>query len=427
MCTRVCSFVLVVALLLLAPAAAAADVPSDSSDTTESHPGVEASIDPLPEDWADARSTVVHHAEDYVGTYGATTIYERESLVYSAPPPLRYNRAEGLVVGIQRDPLSLSSSDQARLYGQVGYATALRDIRYTVGLESRLYRADETALKVGVAYRKQTITPDRWKTAWAENSLVGLGFEYDFFDYHETEGVTAYAVQSLPRTIRLTAGFRAEDHRSLDKNTDWSVFETGNFRPNPAVNEGRLESVFASVTGGRIRDRNDLPAGSAARLTVEHGSGLENTSAYTRIEGDARGFLRLSPETSLGLRVRGGSVTSDAPLQKQFTLGGIGSVRSVDQNALRGTRMLLANAEYIIDGATVFDDVLDDLFVTAFADAGWVGAPGERFRTDDIVPSAGFGIGLDERSVRLDVSWPLRDLPGTDSGPSLWLRFTPNF
>ena len=418
------------ALLLAAPAHALPDVPPDSSDTPDAPPAAtegDASIDPLPGSWPEARSAVTRHADDYVGLDDATAVYEQESLVYRTPPAFRYNRAEGLVVGLQREPLSLDNEDEAKLYGQFGYATALRDIRYTVGLESRLYRENATALKVGVAYQKQTIAPDRWKTSWAENSGVGIGFEYDFFDYYEAEGVTAYALQTLPATLRLTAGFRSEDHRTLAKNTDWSVFETGRFRPNPAVDEGRLEAVFASLTGGTIRDREDLPSGAAFRVSVERGSALGDASAYTRVEGDARGFLRLTTDTRLGLRVRGGSVTSNAPLQKQFTLGGIGSVRSFEQNAFRGANTLLANAEYIIDGATVFDDVLDDLFVTAFADAGWVGAPGERFRTEDVLPSAGFGIGLDERSVRLDVSWPLRDVPGADSGPSLWLRFTPTF
>jgi hemolysin activation/secretion protein len=146
-----------------------------------------------------------------------------------------------------------------------------------------------------------------------------------------------------------------------------------------------------------------------------------------RYEVDGRAFLPLSPTTRLGLRLRGGYATSEAPLQTQFTLGGIGSVRSYDQNARRGTCLLLGNVEYIIDGATLDSDVLDDLFLVGLFDAGWVEQPGQRFRMDDVLPSAGFGIGLDERQIRLDVAWPLRDVPATGSRPSIWLRITPNF
>jgi hypothetical protein len=412
--------------LLAPPAHARVAPPLDDSTTTAPEPASDREAFDPPS-WRDVERAVWDHTGHHVGLPRVADVYSRESLVHRAPPAFRYNRVEGLVVGIERQPLRLGSDDAARLYGQVGYATALRDIRYTVGLESQLYHEDATGLKLGARYEKQTVTPDRWKTSWAENSLIGIGFEYDFFDYYEAEGLTVYAEQTLPRTVRLTVGARVEEHRTLTKNTDWSVFETGRFRTNPAVDEGRLNAAFASLRAGRLRDLNGLPSGAALRLSVERGSGIGDAGDYVRAEGDARGFLRLTDETRLGLRLRGGLVTSDAPVQTQFTLGGIGSVRSFEQNAFRGARMLLANAEYIIDGATVFDDVLDDLFVVGFADVGWTGDADTRFRTEDVLPSAGFGIGLDERSVRLDVSWPLRDVPGAGSGPSIWLRFTPTF
>jgi hemolysin activation/secretion protein len=111
----------------------------------------------------------------------------------------------------------------------------------------------------------------------------------------------------------------------------------------------------------------------------------------------------------------------------EFTLGGIGSLRSYDQNALRGTRALLGNVEYIIDGATLDNDFLEDVFLVGLFDAGWVGQPGQSFQLDNVQPSAGFGIGLDERQIRLDVSWPLRNGPASGSVPSVWFRITPNF
>ena len=89
--------------------------------------------------------------------------------------------------------------------------------------------------------------------------------------------------------------------------------------------------------------------------------------------------------------------------------------------------MLLGNAEYIVDGATLDDDFLSDLFLVGLFDAGWVGGPDSRFRVGDVLPSAGFGIGLDDRTVRLDVAWPLRTVPATGSRPSVWLRISPNF
>jgi len=378
--------------------------------------------------WSDVRSTVSHHAGDYVGAHEWDEApYARESAVYRSGPPLRYNRVEGLVLGVQREPLRPGADDRTRAFGQLAYAFGLNDIRYTVGVESRLYSTTSTNLRFGVQYHEQTLSTDRWKTSSLENSLSSIGFEDEFFDYYEAEGLTVYAVQTLPRTVQVKAGFRAEAHRSLSRNIDWSVFESGRFRPNPAAEEGDLRALFASLTAGHISDPGGLPSGKAVRLATTVADGFGGSFAFTRHEADARGFLRLTPDTRLGLRLRGGYTTSGAPPQARFALGGVGSMRGYAQNRFRGTRMLLANAEYLIDGATIFDAVLDDVFVGGIVDAGWVGNPGDAFRVDDVLPSAGFSVGLDERQVRLDVVWPLRDRPDLSQTPSIRLRISPNF
>ena len=422
-----------VILLLAVPCASA----QPATDSSPSAPAPDAALDSTDSDvpaseetpWGRTESYVGDHAGDYVGTTeGWTSPFGQASAVYRAPPPLRYNRVEGLVLGLRRSPLSLRDPDDtARIYGQLGYAFALGDLRYTIGVESQLIRDEETGLKLGASYEKQTRTPDRWKTSYAENSLGGIGLGYDFFDYYEGEGLSVYAVQALPATFRLTAGFRAEEHRPLSQNTGWSLFDAAPFRPNPAADAGRLQAGLIGLVGGRIRDRDGLPTGMAFRAAATIGTAFGGDFQANRYEVDGRAFLSLSADTRLGLRLRGGYATGNAPPQQQFTLGGIGSIRSYDQNALRGTRMLLGNVEYIVDGATLDDDFLDDLFLVGLFDAGWVGQPGTRLRTEDVLPSAGVGIGLDERDVRLDVSWPLRSVPATGSGPSIWLRITPNF
>ncbi len=422
-----------VILLLAAPCASAQPTTDSSPSSPAPHTALDSTDSGVPASeetpWGRTESYAGDHAGDYVGTTGGwTSPFGQASAVYRAPPPLRYNRVEGLVLGLRRSPLSLRDPDDtARIYGQLGYAFALGDLRYTIGVESKLIRDAETGLKLGASYQKQTRTPDRWKTSYAENSLGGIGLGYDFFDYYEGEGLSLYAVQALPATFRLTAGVRFEEHRPLSRNTGWSLFEATSFRTNPRAEAGRLHAGTVSLEGGHVEDRDDLPTGAAFRTTATIGTDFGGDLRANRYEVDGRAFLPLSSNTRLGLRLRGGYATSDAPPQQQFTLGGIGSVRSYDQNALRGTRMLLGNVEYIVDGATLDDDFLDDLFLVGLFDAGWVGQPGTRLRTEDVLPSAGVGIGLDERDVRLDVSWPLRSVPATGSRPSIWLRITPNF
>jgi len=409
----------------------------DATETDSSGTSAEDRWDPRI-GGVDAVGVAREHGPGYVGHGRGEWPYNSSSVVYRDPPPIRYNRVEGLTIGVTRDPLDLTSDDRARVYGQAGFATELNRFRYTVGTEVRAYTGQQSALKFGVAGYQNTVTEGGWKTSYLENSLGGLIFGHDFFNYYQARGLTVYGVQDLPRTVRLTAGLRTELHDGLENRTGWSIFDGDGFGENPLATEGRATAAILAVDAGRVRDLDGLPTGGALRVTAElaRALGLEDDwldadptadLRYNRYTADGRVYLPTSEDTRLALRLRGGYATSDTPVQKQFFLGGIGSVRGYGQNAFVGTRSLLGNAEFLIDGARITDDVFEDVFLALHVDAGWTGQPGQSFRLDDVVPAAGFGIGLDERAFRLDVTWPLRDIPGAGSGPSIWLRITPHF
>ena len=366
----------------------------------------------------------------FVGEYSFRWPYRRETALYRSIPAIRYNRVEGFVLGVGKRPLEWSSYSRATVYGQVGYAFSLDEWRATIGVETRVdnRRNDDYGLKVGGAYRRNTDTKDRWKTSWLENSLAAFFFENDFFDYHEVEGWSLYAVQRITPYLQMSAGYREDEYRSLDKETGWSLFDGDGFPLNPPIDQGDMQSFLFAIEGGRVRGLHSLPSGAVFRFEAEIGEGLGGDFDFSRYVGDARVYIPITPFSSLGLRLRGGLTTGDfVPLQKQFTLGGIGSVRAFDQNSFAGTRMLLGNAEYIVDDIDIFDDWFDDIQLIGFADLGWVNTFGTNdFNLDDAIPSAGIGLGLDDRDVRLELSFPLRDLGG-DQDPTLWLRITPSF
>ena len=364
----------------------------------------------------------------FAGDFTSPWPYRRERALYPSTPAVRYNRVEGLVLGVQRHPMRWSDDDDHRFYGQVGYAFALKRLRYAAGFEIRAdqQRDDRYGLKVGALYRRNTATNDAWKTSWLENSLAASLFKNDFFDYHEVQGWTLYATHRFTKYAQLTTGFRTEDYSSLEQETTWSLFGGDGFADNPAIDAGHYNAFVFALEGGHVTDFDEEPRGAAFRLEAELGRGLGNPIGYNRYQADGRAYLPVTPFSTLGLRLRGGYATADAPLQKQFSIGGIGSVRSYSQNRFAGTRTLIGNAEYIVDDVALFDDAFDDLTLIGFVDAGWVGDANTRFAMDDVLPSAGFGIGFDDRTFRIDVSWPLRNLGG-DMGPSVWLRISPSF
>jgi len=361
------------------------------------------------------------------GTYPNRWPYA-ETALYRNTPAIRYNRAEGFVLGIGSGPLDWDSDRRFKIVGQAGYAFALKRWRYEVGGEVRpLQGSGSDRLKLGASYRYNTVTEDLWKSNWIENTLAALLFHSDFFDYYQVRGWSAYAVGRLSRTLQLSAAFRSEEHGSLERNTDWSLFG-GDFRSNPPADEGRVQSFLFAVEGGRVRSLNYLPIGAVLRAEAEVAPGLGSDFTFGRYVADGRLYLPVSAYSSLGLRLRGGLLAGDdAPFQKGFTIGGVGTVLGYPTNAFYGTRMLLGNAEYMIATPDLFGRFFQDLQFFGTANAGWVGTPGDQaFNVDELLPSLGIGLGLDERNLRFELAFPLRDV-GHGYAPSLWFRLSPTF
>ena len=234
--------------------------------------------------------------------------------------------------------------------------------------------------------------------------------------------------------MQASAGYRSEDYRSLDRNTSWSLFGGDGFRINPSIDrrteEATINAFAFALEGGRVYGLHSLPRGMAFRFEAELSDGLDDDYDYNRYLADVRSYIPISRDGSLSIRLRAGLATGDdVPFVKQFTLGGIGSVRAFPQNIFVGTHMLLGNVEYSMYEISIFDDWLDDVLVSGFFDAGWVGQDGfDTFDMDNVIPSAGIGLGFADRTVRLELAWPLREFGGLDDKrPTLWLRINPPF
>ena len=370
-----------------------------------------------------------YHSTGYVGEFIRRWPYTEFSL-YRPIPATRYNRVEGLVLGIRRMPVDWSAWDRGRIYGQVGYALSLEEWRYEAGAETRLTEAFGSGifdLKVGGAYRRNTGTRDIWKSTWAENTLAASLFRTDFFDYFETDGWTAYVVGRVTPWIQFSGAYREDTYRSLSNNTSWSLFGGDSFRANPGIDEGEMKSLVFALEGGRIMNYRHNPAGFTFRAEAEIGKDFGGDFRFNRYMADVRTYIRISRYDGLSLRLRGGTSEGNLPLQKSFTLGGVGSVRAYPQNVFLGSRMVLANVEYNMYNPGILDGLFDDLAIFGLFDAGWTnGLNRNDFNLDDVIPDAGLGVALDDRDIRIEVAWPLRDM-GTGMAPTVWLRLNPTF
>ncbi|MBO6781092.1 MAG: BamA/TamA family outer membrane protein [Rhodothermales bacterium] len=380
-------------------------------------------------DWRERRYRFRSYAPAYVGDFGYRWPFQ-ETATYRPISSVRYNRVDGLTLGVRRQPMDWDSYDRARIFGQVSRSFGLDEWRYEIGGEARLghsYRSQDFDLKVGGAYRLETATDDLWKASWAENTAAAFFFRTDLFDYYQTEGYTLYAQARLTPFLQSTVAYRSDDYKSLSRNASWSLFGGDSFRFNPAIDEGRMQSLVVALDGGRVRGLRWIPHGVAFRAEAEFGETFGGDFDFTRYIGDVRTYLRMGRDMGVALRFRGGTSQGDLPLQKTFTLGGAGSVRAYPQNLFRGSEMLLANAEITFYDVDPLDGILDGVALFGLFDAGWVDGPNNlAFETDDVITAAGVGIALDDRQVRFELAWPLRDL-GTGLEPTLWLRFNPTF
>jgi hypothetical protein len=245
-------------------------------------------------------------------------------------------------------------------------------------------------------------------------------------DYYETEGWTAYAVKRIGEKpiAQLTVGYRSDRYRSLDRHADWSVFRWYSFRSNPAVDPGRMHSVVSSLEIGRIRDFEHWPEGQALRIEAETSNGWGGDFAFSRLLGDARTYVPLGKETALNLRARGEWTSESAPVQKRFTLGGVGSVRGYAQNSFEGRRFALANAELTLREIFLF---VPDLQISGLLDAGWTSEARTPAHRDGEMLSAGVGLSYRDRFARLELAWPLVNAPEGADTPAVWLRLNPTF
>jgi len=242
---------------------------------------------------------------------------------------------------------------------------------YAIGISQPFLTSPR--LFAGVSLFDLTASDDAWRISPLEQSLVSLGFRNSYRDYYRRRGYQVHlAVRPVP-AVEVMAAWRAERQESLQVATDVSAFKQDQpFRVNPPIDEGQSRAVVLgvawdsrgfeteSLARSYTRHQLDLPFGAPAPR--EYGWRVEWSSEiarpayggdfdYTRHVLSARSWMPLGPRQRLGARAIGGWSDGDLPVQREFAVGGFGSVRGFTFKEARGREMALVNLEY---GLTVF-------------------------------------------------------------------------
>jgi outer membrane protein assembly factor BamA len=293
---------------------------------------------------------------------------------------------------------------------------------YAVGISQPFLTSPR--MFAGISLFDLTASDDAWRISPLEQSLVSLGFRNSYRDYYRRRGYQAHlAIRPFP-TVEVMAAWRDERQESLPVSTDFSVFKDDEpYRVNPAIDDGDSRAVvlgaawdsrgFETESLARSYSRHQLdqpfgaPADHGLGWRIEWSSEIARPSYggdfdYTRHVLSARSWMPLGPRQRLGARVIGGWSGGDLPAQREFAVGGFGSVRGYTFKEARGREMALVNLEY---GLRVFNRGR----LLVLGDAGHAFKTFEG-STDKWLNGVGVGWEFND-DLRVECGWRADDIP----------------
>jgi len=340
--------------------------------------------------------------------------------------------------------------NHAYVLGHLSVTAASHRAGYALGFERPVFRT--TKLYLGGELHDLTGTDDRWQVSSAEASLAAIAPRKSFRDYYRRRGLQINAALRVHPQAELLFAWRGERQENLGVESDFSLWNRDeSFRPNLPIVDGRLNAMVigASVDAQRF-DRESLDAsyrrhqlenpfgdrltdpenrqGALSTWRIDWTSEISTPGTrgsdfdFSRHILSARGRLLVSPHQEVAARLIGGWSGGSLPPQRQFAIGGIGSVHGYEFKEAVGDTLALLNLEYALGWRNSFQ-------VLGFFDAGRVTRRQDAGRTVGSRPEDppwlnGVGFGIAAGGIRLDFGYKLDAVP---SSLQVLLRFGRTF
>ncbi|HKQ56952.1 MAG TPA: BamA/TamA family outer membrane protein [Candidatus Eisenbacteria bacterium] len=316
-----------------------------------------------------------------------------------------YDRVDRMKPGVGYQ-LQVPQPMAPRVGARIAYATGRNRTLYGFQVEQPVIPPGR--ISIGGSLVRRTDHSELQQVSDAENTLALLFARQDYRDYWEREGMGLYLSWRVPDFSNVSVHLRRDEYRSVidDPGVRSWFRRSRTLRANPAIDdrEGRTLALRLERLAHTTRYTH---AGFYHWIEMERSGGsLGGDFEYTRILGDLRSVVRLSPATTLMLRtVFGHTPSGTLPRQKEFPLGGVDGLRAHPFAAFRGDQVALMQAEYIIGLWRLRTGAFEGgLHAIVFADAGqaWFDANHDWSLGDQRVAiDGGVGLAVAEDKLRV--------------------------
>ena len=289
---------------------------------------------------------------------GVLVAFSSPSLGYLRYANVRFNRVEGLLLGV--DVKLDSVANRLALFGTAGYAFADKKSKFSFGGEFFLDR--QRNYSVGIeGYKDLGHIPD--EGFYSEFAIMGgalLG-KSDYRDYFYTEGWRIWLGAKPIRRLALRLAYQSRDESTARKQTDYSLFyRSDTYRPNPPIADGTMRSLMLSARYGDEPVPLGLIAQDFAELDVEHSNPGILSSAFDFTRAIVRGEVHLKTYSqrllfapTLSLRLTAGASRGVLPPQRIFSLesrydgfGPLGVLRGGSVKEFSGHQFVMFSLEH---------------------------------------------------------------------------------
>jgi outer membrane protein assembly factor BamA len=320
--------------------------------------------------------------------------------------------------------------NHAYVAGHLSYKMASKQVGYALGFERPILQSRK--LYLGGELHDLTASDDQWQISSLEASLAAIGPRRSFRDYYRRRGAQINAAFRPDAHLELLFSWRGERQESLATRSDFSVWNSGEaFRASAAVRDGRLNALivgaslagagfnresleasyrrhqFDTLFGDRL-DEQERGHESRENWRVDWSSEIASPGSlggdfdFRRHIVSARYRVVLSAHQTFGARAIGGWSEGGLPPQREFAVGGIGSVHGYDFKDETGTTLALVNLEYALGWRNGLKGI-------GFFDAGR--ATSLSTPNAPWLKGVGFGVGLGD--FRVDFGYKLDAVPSS--------------